>query len=176
MGPKQIFGLAIADRTTLENDKYPRAFSVGGFYNTGSYADPLLNTGGRNRILFGGSPKMDVGGSEVHAQAQQMVYRPDGSDRGLTLFGGANWATSGEPDVERMFFAGAYYKGLFAERPTDTLGLSSTLINVNPRITERNNSVLSKGTRGKTSDAQVAYEVNYGIAVAPGMTFKPFFQ
>ena len=27
-----------------------------------------------------------------------------------------------EPDLERMLFAGAYYKGLFAERPNDTLG------------------------------------------------------
>ena len=73
-------------------------------------------------------------GVKSDAQAQQMVYRPDGSDRGLTLFGGANWATSGEPNVEKMLFAGAYYKGLFAERPNDTLGFSSTLINVNPRI------------------------------------------
>jgi porin len=163
-------------RTTLQNDKYPRAFSVGGFYNTGRYADPLLNTAGQNRILFGGSPRMDVGASEVYAQAQQIVYRPDGSDRGLTLFGGANWATSGEPNVERMLFAGAYYKGLFAERPNDTVGVSSTLIDVNPRITERDNSVLAKTTKGQASEAEVAYEVNYGIAVAPGMTLKPFLQ
>jgi Carbohydrate-selective porin, OprB family len=122
-------------RTTLENDKYPRAFVVGGFFNTGSYADPLLNTAGQNRILNGGSPKTDVGGSEVYLQAQQIVYRPDGSDRGLTLFGGANWATSGEPDIEKMFFAGAYDEGLFAERPNDTLGFSSTLINVSPCMT-----------------------------------------
>jgi carbohydrate-selective porin OprB len=67
-----------------------------------------------------------------------MVYRPDSSsDRGLTLFGGANWATSGEQPIERMFFAGAYYKGLFAQRPNDHLGVEVTATTLNPRVTER---------------------------------------
>jgi porin len=146
-------------RTTLENDKYPRAFAVGGFYITGSYADPLFNTAGQNRILFGGAPKLDVGASEVYIQAQQMVYRPDTSDRGLTLFGGANWLTSGELNIQRMIFAGAYYKGLFAQRSNDTLGFSATLVNENPRITDRIDSVLAKTTGGQASGAEVAYEL-----------------
>ena len=100
--------------------------------NTGRYADPLLNTAGPNRILNGGSPNTDVGASEVYLQAQQMVYRPDGSDRRVTLFGGANWATSGELDIEKIVLAGAYYEGLFAERPNDTLGVLSTLPDPTP--------------------------------------------
>jgi porin len=162
-------------RTTLQNDPYPRAFSVGGFYVTGSYADPLLNANGQNRILAGGASKMDYGLSQVYVQAQQMVYRPDASDRGLTVFGGANWTTSGEPNVERMVFAGTYYKGPFAPRPNDTLGLAVSLVEVNPRITERINSILSKTTGGQASGAEISYEVYYGIALAPGMTLKPFF-
>jgi carbohydrate-selective porin OprB len=148
---------------------------VGGFYVTGTYADPLLNTNGQNRILFGGGPKMHYGSSEVWVQAQQMVYRPDSSDRGLTVFGGANWATSGEPTIERMIFAGGYYKGPLARRPNDTLGVAISLVEVNPRITERVNSMLSKTTRGQASGAEISYEVYYGIAVAPGMSLKPFF-
>jgi porin len=164
-------------RTTVQNDAYPRAFAVGGFYNTGSNADPLLNTAGQNRILFGGAPGTDVSASEVYILGQQMVYRPDmSSDRGLTLFGGANWTTSGQTNIQKMIFGGAYYKGLFAQRPNDTLGFSTTLINVNPRITERNNSILSLTTGGHVSGEEVAYEVNYGFAVAPGLTLKPFLQ
>jgi carbohydrate-selective porin OprB len=98
------------------------------------------------------------------------------SDRGLTVFGGANWATSSEPNIQRMLFVGAYYKRLFPQRPNDTIGFSTSLINVNPGITERNNSVLAKTTGGQASGAEVAYEVNYGVAIAPGMTFKPFLQ
>jgi carbohydrate-selective porin OprB len=169
------FPVQFGYRTTLQNDPYPRAFSVGGFYVTGTYADPLLNTDGQNRILAGGTAKMDYGSSQIYVQAQQMVYRPDASDRGLTLFGGANWATSGEPDVERMVFAGAYYKGPFAQRPNDSLGFAVSLVDVNPRLTERINSVLSKTTGGQASASEIDYEVYYGIAVAPGMTLKPFF-
>ena len=131
----------------MQNDQYPRAFSVGGFYVTGTYADPLLNAAGQNRILAGGTPKTDSALSQVWVQAQQMIYRPDASDRGLTVFGGANWATSGEPDVERMFFAGAYYKGPFAQRPNDTLGFAVSLLNVNPRIDERLDSILVQSYR-----------------------------
>jgi hypothetical protein len=47
-----------------------------------------------------------------------MIYRPDASDRGLTLFGGGNWTTRGEPNVARMIFGSTYYKDLFAPRPT----------------------------------------------------------
>jgi porin len=163
-------------RTTLANDRYPRAFSVGGFYDTGRYADPLLNTNGQNRTLFGGASKMDVGLSEFYIQAQQMVYRPDASDRGLTLFGGANWATSGQPSVERMFFGGAYYKGPFAQRPNDTAGVAVSLLDVNPRITERIDSVLSQTTGGQASRSEISYQVNYGFTIAPGMAIKPFFE
>ena len=97
-----------------------------------------------------------------------MIYRPDGSDRGLTLFGGGNWTTSGEPDVERMIFGGIYYKGLFAPRPNDTSGVQVSFLNVNPRITERLNSVLSKTTGGQVSGAEIDYEVYTACASPPG--------
>jgi porin len=163
-------------RTTLDDDKYPRAFTVGGFYNTGSYADPLLNSSGRNRILFGGPSKLDVGSSEIFIQGQQMVYRPDQSDRGLTVFGGANWALSGEPDVQRGIFGGAYYKGLLPQRPHDTAGIAISLVNVNPLVAERVDSILSQTTGGNASRAEISYEVNYGFALAPGLSIKPFVE
>jgi porin len=169
------FPVQFGYRTTVQNDQYPRSYSVGGFYVTGTYADPLLNTAGQNRILAGGTSKVDYGLSQVWIQAQQMIYRPDASDRGLTLFGGGNWTTSGEPDAERMIFGGIYYKGVFAPRPNDTLGVQVSLLNVNPRITERLNSILSKTTGGQVSGAEIDYEVYYGIAVAPGLSLKPFF-
>ncbi len=163
-------------RTTIADDRYPRAFSIGGFYRSGLYADPLLNTTGRNLTLFGGKPRMDDGLSEVYAQAQQMVYRPDASDRGLTAFAGANWGTSGQPDVERMVFGGIFYKGMDARRSNDTLGLAVSLVDVNPRLAEHVDSVLSRSTGGQASRSEISYEANYGLAIAPGMSFKPFVE
>ena len=75
-----------------------------------------------------------------------------------------------------MIFAGAHYKGLFPQRPNDTLGFSTTLLFVNPRITERVNSILAQTTGGQASQSEISYEVNYGFAIAPGMQFKPFFS
>ena len=163
-------------RTTAQQERYPRAFDVGGFYDTGRYADPLLNAAGRNRIQFGGPSGMDDGLSQLYVQAQQMVFRPDASDHGVTLFGGANWTTSGQPNVQRMVFGGIYGKGLVPRRPNDTAGLAVSLLGVNPRITERIDSLLAKSTRGQASRSEISYEVNYGLAVAPGLTFKPFLQ
>ena len=168
------FPVQFGYRTTAQNDQYPRAFSVGGFYATGDFADPVLNTNGQNRILDGGTPRMDYGMSQIYVQGQQMVYRPDASDRGLTVFGGANWATSGEPVVERMVFAGGYFKGPFAPRPNDTLGVAVSLVEVNPRVTERIDSILSKFAGGRASEAEVSYEAFYRFDIAPGLAIKPF--
>ena len=114
--------------------------------------------------------------SEFYVQAQQMVYRPDSSDRGLTLFGGANWATSGQPNVQRMLFVGAYDKGLFPGRPEDTFGVAVSFLGVNPRTTERINTVLSRTTGGQASRSEIGFEVNYGVVIAPGFSIKPFLQ
>ena len=46
---------------------------------------------------------------------------------------------------------------------------------MNPRLTERINSVLSKATDRQASASEISYEEYYGIAVAPGMALKPFF-
>ena len=163
-------------RTTAQQERLPRAVSVGGFYNTGRYADPLLNTYGRNRTRFGGIPMMDDGSSQVYVQAQQMLTRPDASDRGLTLFGGANWATSGQPNVQRMVFAGTYYKGPFAGRPNDSAGFAVSVLGVNPRLAERIGSTLAKSSGGQSSRTEISYQVNYAVAVAPGLAIKPFAE
>lgn len=166
----------IGYRTTTANDRYPRAYSVGGFVNTGRYADPFFNTAGRDRTLFGGKARMDLQSSLVYVQAQQMVYRPDRSDRGITLFGGADWAAGGQPNIERMVFGGVYWRGPFRARPVDTVGVAVSYTAVNSRITERIDSVLSKAGGGQASRSEVSYQANYRIAVAPGFEIKPFAE
>ena len=163
-------------RTTTENDRYPRAYDVGGFVNTGRSADPLLDDAGRNRIQSGAKARMDLQSSVVYVQGEQTVYRPDRSDRGIKLFGGADWAAGGQPDIERMVFGGVYWRGPFAARPVDTVGVAVSYTAVDSRITERINSVLAKDGGGQASRGEISYQANYRFSVAPRFEVKPFAE
>ena len=168
----------IGYQTDAQNDAYPRGYDIGGFYDTASYADPLLNTAGQARVLAGGAPLEDIGRSGVYLQAQQMVYRPDpNSDRGLTLFGAANWTTSGETEIANDVVVGLFDKGLFASRPNDYLGVAATFIGSNHRVTQRiDDTIIAQGGTGHVSSEEGVLEVNYGIGLAPGISLIPFVQ
>jgi carbohydrate-selective porin OprB len=168
----------IGYHTTPQDDPYPRAYDIGGFYDTATYADPLLNTAGQARVLSGGSPLEHTGRSGVYLQAQQMVYRPDPkSDRGLTLFGAANWTTSGETAIANDVMVGLYDKGPLASRPNDSLGVALTFIASNHRVTQDiDDTIIAQGGTGHVSSEEAALEVNYGIGLAPGITLIPFMQ
>ncbi len=47
---------------------------------------------------------------------------------------------------------------------------------VNSRVTERVNSILSRMTAGHASRGEISYQANYGIAIATGLSIKPFFE
>ena len=108
----------------MADDRYPRAYSVGGLVDTGRYADPFYDTAGRNRTPSGGTARTDLQSSIVYVQGQQAVYRPDRSDRGATLFGGVFW------------------RGPLGARPQDTVGVAVSYTAVDSRITERIDGVL----------------------------------
>lgn len=165
-------------RTNFKTDPYPRAFSIGAFYDTQNYNDPLLNTNGVNRILYGGTAKTDVGKSHVWVQAEQMVWRPDfTSDRGLTLFAGGNFTPSGQPNIQTAFFAGLSMKGLYEARPNDTINLMGQALIFNQNyVNAVNSNMRLRGIYESMNPTEYEIELNYGLAVAPGITFKPFLN
>jgi hypothetical protein len=50
-----------------------------------------------------------------------------------------------------------------------------SLLDVNPRISERVDSILSQSGGGQASRSEISYEAYYGFALAPGLSIKPFF-
>jgi porin len=168
----------IGYQTNAQNDPYPRAYDIGAVYDTASYSDPLLNSAGHARVLSGGAPMEDNGRSGVYLQAQQMVYRPDpNNDRGVTLFGAANWSTSGEGEIANDVIAAVTDKGPFASRPNDVLGVAATLIGMNHRVTQRiDDEIIAQGGAGHVSSEETILEVNYAIGLAPGISLTPFVQ
>lgn len=165
-------------QTTYANDPYPRSYDIGAFYDTMAYTDPLLNTLGQNRLVSGGSPKMDRGKSQIWLQAEQVVWRPDmESQRGLDVFAGANFTPSGEPNINNAFFVGFSMRGLFPERANDTINFEGQIINLNSRFTQSVNSEFDlRGLPQNAKGTESFVELNYGISLAPGIVLKPFFQ
>ncbi len=165
-------------RTTFKDEAYPRAFSVGGDIDTGDYNDPLANAKGQNRVTSGGVARLDHGKSGVWVQAEQTIYRPDlSNDRALTVFTGANFQTSGEANIDNAYFAGFSFRGPFAFRPNDGFNVLGNVIHLNNAYTAFVNSTLSlHGMTQTASSTEAMIEVNYGIAIAPGVTLKPSFN
>jgi porin len=165
-------------QTTLRTSRYPSRFDAGVFYDTGFYSDPLYNTKGGSLVLNGGTARQDHERSGVYVQAQQTIYRPDfRNDRGLTLFGGGNWESSGDPLVDRAFFAGIWWKGPFAARPNDVFGIDAIVIGLNHRLVERVDQLITKTHgEGAISSNEGSFEANYAFNVAPGINIEPFAQ
>ena len=64
-----------------------------------------------------------------------------------------------------MLFAGIYCKGLFPQPPNDTLGFSTSLITVNPRITASKHHS-GNNHRRLGERAEIAYEI-MGLPTLP---------
>jgi carbohydrate-selective porin OprB len=168
----------IGYRTTFKNDPYPKSYAVGGYYDTGDYVDPIDNAAGQNRLTAGGAPRLDHGKSGIWVQAEQTVWRPDmATNRALTLFAGANVQTSGEANITNAYFAGLSYNGPFAGRPYDTVNFMGEAINMGGAYTNFVDTTLNlERMPGNYNPHEAFVEVNYGIALAPGMFLKPNFE
>jgi porin len=171
-----VFPMQFGYKTSYANDLYPKSWAVGWFYNTGKYNDPHFNTQGQILAFSGGTPRSDWGNSGFWLQAQQVVWRPDPrNDRGLTLFTGFNYSTSGENNIQDGVFGGASLKGLFAERPNDTINFAAMYIGMNNNFVDnQNDKLIAHGISGSMKNYEAFLELNYQLALAPGMYFQPF--
>ena len=165
-------------KTTFKDDPYPKNYFVGSFADTGDYSDPFLNVNGRSRAQFGGLAKVDHGRSGVFLAAEQVIYRPDPSNnRALSVFANATFQTSGNSNIDNAYFFGFSYKGPFSARPNDSFnGLVHFIHLNNAYLTEVDQNLAVRRINGTVSGAETYIEVNYGIAIAPGVTLKPSFD
>ena len=172
------FPLQFGYKTTFKDDPYPKNYFIGGFADTGDYSDPYLNVTGRSRAQFGGLAKVDHGRSGVYLAAEQVVYRPDPTkSRALSLFGNATFQTTGNSVIDNAYFFGFSYKGPFEVRPNDTLNGLVHVINLNNAyLTEVDQNLAVRRIRGTVSGAETYVEINYGLALAPGIVLKPSFD
>ena len=156
----------IGDQTNFSTARYPFQYDIGGYYDTGSYTLPAAS---------GAADLNRRGRSAIYAYAQQTIWRPDPStNRSLTVFGGVLAATGGEQTYPLSIYGGAFMRAPLASRPNDTLGFEATYLTINKDAQEQVASTFDAfGLAAPNDSNEWIFEVNYGIAIAPGITLKP---
>lgn len=165
-------------RSSFADDSHPRAFNVGGFFDTSPYDDPYFNTEGLSRTLFGGTPLRHKGRASVYAQAQQMVWRPDrGSSRGAHLFGATMMNVYGVGQTKLHFLAGVVASGPFDARLNDSFSLMAFTNILDRRVRDDYQASLIKtGQSGTAPRRETVIEANYSFGLSPGLQLRPFVQ
>jgi porin len=170
--------MQVSYKSTFENSYLPSNYSLGGYIDTATFTNSFLNSKKQLFAEFGGSPQQVHRDSGIWLLAQQMVYRPnpDGED-GLTLFATANIATSPFQIFQNQFTVGEIYQGIIPQRPLDTFNMMFTDAQLNHDVADGTNFLLAKQhIPFHFSPNEYVFEVNYGVALAPGLTFRPYFQ
>lgn len=162
--------------TSASDVRYPTKVDVGFYHDTSNFTDPRYNTTGGKLAFSGGTPANFGSSTGVYAQYRQMVWRPDpAKPQGVDVFAGALLDTSGHAFVQNYFEAGLVTHGTFPSRPFDSAGLLFTEFLFNGRQTGAvNDRIAAAGLFGNVSRTAQLIELNYGLAVAPGIEFKPF--
>ncbi len=164
-------------RTDLSSDRHPRRFDIGFIYDTSLYDDPIRDQQGFDRPIHGGAARPRRGRTSIYLQLQQMVWSASGDTRGLTLFGAANFLTSGDGLARDGIVAGLFDSGPFKARPRDSAGLAvqSFLWN-RSTVRSMNETLNQEGYLNQWSGAETLIEANYGFNLAPGITTTPYME
>lgn len=164
--------------STFADSAFPGSYFIGGYGSTATFSDRYYNTHHQPLAFAGGVPATDRGDSSFDLGADQVVYRQNmHDDRGLRIFGQANWDTSSLDVTAQQYAAGMIYKGLFDARPQDTIGFVTTLIELGSRYVAGRNALLAvHKIHGTIARNEIDFELSYGLAVAPGLTLRPFVQ
>jgi porin len=155
-----------ASRLRLTEGALPGTLKLGAWYHSGGFADvgPALTQHG--------------GDSSFYGILDQMLWRvPGSSDRGLNVFVRGSLAPSDRNVVDTYVDGGLIFKGPFATRPDDALGLGVAFGRISPRASEadRETTALS-GTPMPIRDFEAAVELTYQWKLADNWLVQPDLQ
>lgn len=164
--------------TDFSNDRLPRHYAIGGWFDRGDYTDPLRDANGGLAVLSGQPYATRHGRTGMFFRFDQMVTRPDPtSQRGFSVFGVAMANLSGRVSETRFLELGAVQAGTFAGRDKDTIGFVindqrfSDLALENIRAAR----VSASGSAAIPHD-QYMMELAYGAQINPAIRVSPNIQ
>lgn len=162
----------------FSNDRLPRHYIVGGWFDRGDYADPLRDEQGGIAILTNRPAATRHGRSGLYVRFDQMLTRPDpASERGLSLFGVAMTNLSGRGEESHFLELGLVQTGTFAGRDRDTIGFVINDQRFSDLAMERMRA--ARASVGGTADIkrhQYMMELAYGAQTGPAIRLSPNIQ
>ncbi|EIZ80887.1 carbohydrate-selective porin, OprB family protein [Novosphingobium sp. Rr 2-17] len=164
--------------TDFTNDRLPRHYIVGGWFDRGDYSDPLRDDQGGIAVLTGRPAATRHGRSGIYFRFDQMLTRPDPrSERGLSLFGVAMTNLSGDVEESHYLELGLLQTGTFAGRDKDTLGFVINDQRFSDLAMERMRAArVSAGGTGDIARHQYMMELAYGAQIGPAVRLSPNIQ
>jgi porin len=164
--------------TDFTNDRLPRHYILGGWFDRGDYSDPLRDDQGGVAVVTGRAARTRNGRSGIYFRFDQMLTRPDpNSQRGLSVFGVAMTNLSGRVEESRYLELGVVQTGTFAGRDKDTLGFVINDQCFSDLAMERMRTarIFAGGTGGIARD-QYMMELAYGAQIGPAIRLSPNVQ
>jgi porin len=164
--------------TDFTNDRLPRHYILGGWFDRADYSDPLLDDRGGVAIVTGRPATTQHGRSGIYARFDQMLTRPDPlSDRGLSLFGVAMTNLSGRVEERHFLELGLLQKGTFAGRDKDTIGFVINQQSFSDLAMERMRAArVAAGGSPDIHRNEYMMELAYGAQIGPAVRISPNIQ
>lgn len=164
---------------TLPPFTYRGSYTVGAWYQTGGGPDLFLNRDGLPLTSAGGLPIANRDRSGVYGVAVQELYRPDPDNalRNLSVFVRVTLANASTSVIDRQETIGLVYKGFWAERPLDWIGIGIGQSHASRSLAQsiQTTNVLDGGFR-PVPGYERALEVFYSLALSPDVVVRPNIQ
>jgi porin len=169
----------IGYQTTFANDRLPRRYKLGFYYNSDGGQSVYYDRNGNSAALSGLALAAQSGSRlGLYALADQTIIRaPGNSRRNLALFGRV-FANAGNTQQLDWFASAGFVKtGAFKGRDNDTLSflVSNTHFSDQEIAYLRDRRAKAGGTGAPAAD-EIVGEINYGFAASPGVRIMPNIQ
>ncbi|MFF7708501.1 carbohydrate porin [Pseudomonas sp. NPDC007930] len=165
-------------------NRLPGEYRLGYYYNTANHADVYHDANGNAAALTGDNYRSQDSRHGGWMTAKQQLTAPGGdASRGLVLYASATFHDRATNPVDSYQHASLVYKGPFAARPHDTLGVGLARIHASSQYLrnaqlENDASGLGYSDAGYVPEQHTAYmaELNYGIQATGWLNLMPNLQ
>lgn len=167
-----LLPLEVALFPRLGRRRLPGSIKLGGWYETSTVDDVLLNENRVPRALAGGRPLRRTGRHGGYLALKQEVLRLAADTRPVTLFFNLTRADTKATPNDYQLGTGLFVQGIFAARPTDNLGLAYAVTRANPRAAQAQALLDPESARR----SERVLECFYGAQLLGGVLLQPGVQ